>query len=252
MTAMHHAGPRGTSWTWAPGALLLLLMLAPPIRKLTESSMIAHMLIQYPCLMLAGLLLVREVPARWLSATERWNELGISGFVGSALALALLMIPRVLDLALVDGGVEAMKMLALVGSGAALALSWLRAGVVMQAFFLGNVLWMTAVVGMLYQDAAVRVCNAYRLDDQQDLGRALVLIAIAIGVIWSLHTAWSRAQLRSSVLPVSPDGAIQPSTCRWPHRLLGGGQCGPASRRPLAAAAASLPARSTARQRTSR
>ena len=119
----------------------------------------------------------------------RWNELGISGLVGSALALALLMIPRVLDLALVDGRVELVKILALVTTGAALSLSWQRAGVVMQAFFLGNVLTMTAVVGVLYQDAAVRVCNAYRLDDQQRLGLAMVLIAIGIGVIWSLHAA---------------------------------------------------------------
>jgi hypothetical protein len=182
-------------------------MLVPPVRKLTESSMTAHMLIQYPCLLLSGALLVREMPARWLSASERWNELGIPGFVGSGLALALLMIPRVLDLALVDGSVEAMKMLALVITGAALSLSWQRAGVVMQAFFLGNVLWMTAVVGMLYQDSAVRVCNAYRLDDQQDLGLALVLIAIAIGVIWSLHTAWSRARVERAARLVSPDGA---------------------------------------------
>ncbi len=194
MKTMHRASARDSRSTGAVGALLLLLMLMPPLRKMTESSMTAHMLIQYPCLLLAGALLVKELPARWLSATQRWNELGIAGFMGSALALALLMIPRVLDLALVDGGVESMKMLALVATGAALSLSWQSAGVVIQAFFLGNVLWMTAVVGMLYQDSAVRVCNAYRLDDQQDLGLSLVLIAIGIGVIWSVHTAWSHAR----------------------------------------------------------
>jgi hypothetical protein len=77
-------------------------MLVPPVRHLTEASMTAHMLVQYPCLLLSGALLVKEMPARWLSASWRWNELGISGLVGSALALALLMIPRALDLALVD------------------------------------------------------------------------------------------------------------------------------------------------------
>ncbi len=45
--------------------------------------------------------------ASWLSGAMRWNELGIAGLVGSALALAVLMIPRVLDLALVDAHVEA-------------------------------------------------------------------------------------------------------------------------------------------------
>lgn len=216
MTSMHRAGARGTRWSGALGGLLLLVILVPPVRKMTESSMTVHMLIQYPCLLLSGGLLAREMPARWLSASQRWNELGIPGLVGSAFALALLMIPRVLDLALVDGGVEVVKILALVTSGAALSLSWQRAGVVMQAFFLGNVLWMTAVVGMLYQDSAVRVCNAYRLDDQQALGLALVLIAIGIAVTWLLHTAWSRSRVQRSFLQVSPEGA-DPE----PHRLRG-------------------------------
>lgn len=215
MTAMRHAGAQTISWRTAVGGLLLLLMLVPTVRQMTESSMTAHMLIQYPCLMMAGALLVKAVPARWLAALQRWNELGISGLVGSALALALLMIPRVLDLALVDAGVETMKVLALLATGAALSLSWRRAGVVIQAFFLGNVLWMTAVVGLLYQDAVVRVCNAYRLDDQQNLGLALVLIAIGTGVFWSVRTAWSRAHVQSATPPVSPDGAgLEPAPLR--------------------------------------
>lgn len=197
----------GTGWKTAAGGLLLLLMLVPSVRKITESSMTAHMLVQYPCLLLAGGLLVRQAPARWLSAARRWNELGMAGLVGSALSLALLMIPRVLDLALVDGRVEAMKLVALVATGAALSLSWHRAGVVMQAFFLGNALAMTAVAGMLYQDAAVRICNAYRLDDQQDLGRALVLIGIGIGVTWSLHAVGFRTRVQGPVRPLPAAGS---------------------------------------------
>lgn len=189
---MHRAGSRSEMWRTAAAWLLLLLMLVPALRRTIESSMTTHMLIQYPCLMLAGALLVEGLPTRWLSHADRWNELGLSGLVGSALVLAVLMIPRVLDLALVNDHVEALKLIALLAGGAALRLSWRPAGVVVQAFFLGNVLAMTAVVGILYQDTAVRVCNAYRLDDQQNLGLALVFIAIGVAVIWSLHTAWRR------------------------------------------------------------
>jgi len=46
------------------------------------------------------------------------------------------------------------------------------------------VLPMTVVVGTLYRDSPTRVCNAYRLDDQQSLGLALVLIAIATAALW--------------------------------------------------------------------
>jgi len=192
MISMRRAGSRSARWQTAAILLLLSLMLLPPVRRMTESSMTAHMLIQYPCLMLLGALLVQELPARWVSAAQRWNELGIAGLVGSALTLAVLMVPRVLDLALVDGRVEALKLIALVASGAALRLSWQRAGLVVQAFFLGNMLPMTIVVGTLYQDSGARVCNAYRLDDQQALGLALVLIAIVTAALWLLHAAMRR------------------------------------------------------------
>ena len=187
MTPMQRADAPGAKWRLWIAWLLLALMLLPPVRRMTESGMTAHMLIQYPCLMLVGAVLVAALPARWLARAQRWNELGIAGLVGSALTLAVLMIPRVLDLALVDARVEALKLIALIASGAALRLSWQRAGVVLQAFFLGNVLPMTAVAGTLYQESAARVCNAHRLDDQQALGLALVVIAIATAALWLAH-----------------------------------------------------------------
>ena len=97
------------------------------------------------------------------------------------------MVPRVLDLALLDWRVESLKLLALVCSGAALRLSWPLAGTVVQAFFLGNVLPMLAVVGTLYQDSPTRLCNAYLLDDQQTLGTALPFAAAAVFALWLLQ-----------------------------------------------------------------
>lgn len=192
MTSTSGSAARAATWRTAAAWLLLLLMLVPPLRKMIESSMAAHMLIQYPCLMVAGALLVERVPSRWLEAAQRWNELGIAGLVCSALTLAVLMIPRVLDLSLVNGQVEAIKLIALIANGAALRLSWKRAGVVVQTFFLGNVLPMTGVAGTMYQDSAVRLCNAYRLDDQQYLGLALVVIAVATAALWLLVIAKQR------------------------------------------------------------
>lgn len=201
MTTMGRAGPSGAGWRATVALLVLLFMLLPPVRRMTESSMTAHMLIQYPCLMLVGALLVPGLAARWLSAAQRWNELGIAGLFGSALTLAVLMVPRVLDLALVDARVEALKVIALVATGAALRLSWQRAGLVVQAFFLGNALPMTAVIGTLYRDSATRVCNAYRLEDQQALGLALVLIALLTAALWLLQAA--KCLVRAS------DGALE-------------------------------------------
>jgi hypothetical protein len=47
-----------------------------------------------------------------------------------------------------------------------------RAGAVIQAFFLGHVLPMLAVLGTLHQEVPPRLRNAYRLDDQRTLGMA--------------------------------------------------------------------------------
>jgi Co/Zn/Cd efflux system component len=43
------------------------------------------------------------------------------------------------------------------------------------------------VVGTLYQDSPARLCNAYRLDDQQMLGTSLVAVSVAILAAWLLH-----------------------------------------------------------------
>ena len=166
-------------------ALALLCLLAwPGVRQGLEASMTRHMLVQYPLLMLAGWLLAASLPGRWLARLNLWNAHGISGLFSTALMLAILMIPRVLDLALVDGRIEILKYLALLACGAALHLSWRAAGLLVQGFFLGNVLPMMAVVGNLYETSPVRVCNAYLLDDQARLGQVLVWITAAIAAAW--------------------------------------------------------------------
>ena len=146
--------------------------------------MTRHMLVQFPLLALTGFCLASALPQRWLVRINRWNGYGITGLFATALMLAMLMIPRVLDLALVDIRIELGKWLALVLCGAALRLSWQPAGLLVQGFFLGNVLPMTAVVGYLFESSPVRVCNAYLLDDQVRLGQGLVWITAATGLMW--------------------------------------------------------------------
>ena len=43
---------------------------------------------------------------------------------------------------------------------------------------------MTAVAGYLYQDSPIRLCNAYLLDDQLQLGQLLVSICVAVAAAW--------------------------------------------------------------------
>ena len=188
----------------AAGALLLLAILVLPwVRHWMEASMWRHMLVQAPLLLLAGALAAAALPATPRRILGRWNAHGAAGLVLAALVLALLMVPRVLDLALYRADVEAAKFAALLAAGAALALSWGPAGRVVQAFFLGNVLPMTVVVGQLYVDSPLRLCNAYLQDDQQRLGQWLIAVATALACAWLARVAW---QLVRRDLRAEPSG----------------------------------------------
>jgi hypothetical protein len=195
----------------ALAAMALLGLLALPVARQTlEASMSAHMLLQYPLLALAGYWLVAAMSPRWLASLQRWNAHGIAGLFASAMMLAILMIPRVLDLALVDGRIALAKALALIFCGAALRLSWRPAGLLVQGFYLGNVLPMMAVVGNLYASSPVRVCNAYLLDDQARLGQLLIWLSASVALAWGALVVRSLMQ-REAVFsqPESSDaGAI--------------------------------------------
>ena len=164
--------------------VVFVLLLLPPARQALEASMSLHMLLQVPLLALCGAVLAGSLPARWRQRIDRWNAHGIAGLFAVALAMALLMVPRLLDLAVADLRIDLAKAAALLACGAALRVSWARAGALVQGFFLGNVLPMMGAVGQLYQDSPLRLCNAYLLDDQVRLGQALVGAAVVGGVAW--------------------------------------------------------------------
>ena len=172
------------TWHLVIAGLALCLLALPGARLFLEASMTRHMLVQFPLLALVGFCSAGALPRNWILRLNLWNGFGISGLFATALVLAILMIPRVLDLALVDGRVELIKWLALLLCGAALRLSWQPAGLLVQGFFLGNVLPMMVVVGYLFESSPVRLCNAYLLDDQERLGQSLLWIAAVTGLAW--------------------------------------------------------------------
>jgi len=187
-----------TAFLLGVGGLCLLLALG--LRPWLEASMWRHMVLQFPLLLLAGAALALALPPparRWLAG---WNQHGIAGLVLCATVLAVLMVPRVLDLALLRPQVEAAKCSALLLAGAGLALSWRPAGAVLQFFFLGNILSMTAIVGLLYIDSPLRLCNAYLQDDQIRLGQWLVGIGSALAVAWLARVAWDMTRREARAL----------------------------------------------------
>lgn len=195
----------------AMAALALLGLLAlPPVRHALEAGMTPHMLVQFPLVALCGAMLAHALPLRWHARFDRWNAYGVGGLLAAALVLAVLMIPRVLDLALVDARVETVKWLALLLCGAALRVSWRPAGLLVQGFFLGNVLPMTVVAGHLFQDTPVRLCNAYLLDDQVRLGQWLVGLAACVAAGWFAQVV--RAMMRRDAAAALVTGPASPGS----------------------------------------
>lgn len=190
-------------WHFAFAGVALCLLALPGARLFLEASMTRHMLVQFPLLAVTGFWLAGALPRSWTRRLDAWNGYGISGLFSAALLIAILMIPRVLDLALVNGRVELVKCLALLLCGAAVRLSWQPAGLLVQGFFLGNVLPMMVVVGHLFESSPVRLCNAYLLDDQEGLGQGLIWIAAVTGLAW--FAILVRAMMR-------PEAATAPPT----------------------------------------
>lgn len=179
MTGTGKLGPRA-------GLLLLGILALPAMRSLMEGDMALHMLLQFPLILLDGWLLAQGLSEQTKAELRKWNHAGIAGLLAASLVLMFWMIPRALDMVLSDGTMEFWKFLTLIMAGMALELSWQSAGLIVRGFFLGNVLPMMMVVGWLYVEAPVRLCNAYLTDDQLRAGSGLLALAIAGSLVWLL------------------------------------------------------------------
>lgn len=201
MTALAFARPVPTAPRYATplqllaGPVLLAALIAS--RGLLEASMLQHMLVQLPLLVVGGVL-CRPWFGRWrLIACD---VQGLAGLTAMVFVTSYWMIPRALEQSLVAPLAEVLKFASLLLLGLVLPGSLRRAHVVVQLFFVANVCAMMAIAGMLYQDMPQRLCNAYLLDDQGATGGALVGLALALAV------AWCGAHWRQVVEAAEPDG----------------------------------------------
>jgi hypothetical protein len=154
-----------------------LLLLLDPLRQVLESRMLFHMMIEFPVLLAAGWSFGTRL-RRGVDAIDVHGLLGVT--VASAVA-AFWMIPAALDASLLSVSVQIAKVLVWWLAGVLLGRSWRRKSAETTVFFLGNLAWMAATVGMLYQSTERRLCANYLFDDQQLTGSALVALGVLLG-----------------------------------------------------------------------
>lgn len=175
---------------------------APAVRHGLEADMALHMLVEFPAVVAIGAVAARGLP-RLADAFARVDRLGLAGWLLASLALAYWMIPPALDAALAGAGANAAKFASLALAGFALRGSWRRSPPMVEAFFVGNFAWMSATVGLVYQETEAQLCLNYLADGQQRAGRGLVVLAIAAGA------AWLFARRRALGIAPAPQGARQ-------------------------------------------
>ena len=183
---------RGARWHTRPGghrAQLLLpllgiaLLATPSARVLLEQSMLTHVLVQLPLLVLAGLWLARGLAGNQPPAIPYHYALPLLTW---CLAVAMIwMLPRLLDASLEQPAFATLKFVSLpLLLGLPLLYAWRSVGAITKAFFIANLLGMGGVLAWLYIASPVRLCYYYLGAEQKLLGIALLGIVGGVSVYW--------------------------------------------------------------------
>lgn len=169
------------------GLLILIALALPPVANLMESVMIIHMHMQMPMLVFTGFLMARFFQVCFPGFFEKWNHNGVPGILLFSIIMVYWMLPRTMDEALIVTSVEVFKFISLPFlAGIPLRDSWGKLGekgrniviIVFTVIFL--------LLGWLYIDSPVQLCNNYLMIDQITLGWGFLTTAIGM-IIYLLY-----------------------------------------------------------------
>lgn len=171
-------------------ALLLALLFSFPIpQPLIHQSMLLHMAVQLPLLLLAGYWLMQACPD---SSQQLDWPLTMSAWIWVYCTLIFWMLPIHLDKVLVFASWDIAKIISLLLAGGVLYQA-LQAPLLWGAFFIGSLAIGLIFVGVYYQQAEVRVCSNYLIASQQHAGIALLawgVVLLLYLLLKSKHKLW--------------------------------------------------------------
>jgi hypothetical protein len=175
--------------TLCTGALLLWAVLfLPPLRNWFEASMLRHMILQLPLLIVIGWILGKQMRAHpAVARIQLANRWGATGLLIAIATMTLWMLPRLLDSARLDMVWSLAKFLSvplLVGTAA--SLSWYRCPLIARGVIHVEIIATFLRFGWAYLATDERLCLTYLIGDQQRTGIALCWI----GVLWGIAAVW--------------------------------------------------------------
>lgn len=177
--------------------VLIVLLSTPSVRDIFEKYMITHMLVQLPLLAVLGAIIGNYLATYYIRTIPYYYALPLL-FI-AIFSTLFWMLPRTLDASLDHTIFMITKFLMLPFLlGVPLVLAWKNIGVITKAFFIVNLLSMLMVLGWLYIEAPVRLCNYYLINEQQIVGQALLYIAMFILLWWTLKVFVGNTRHKSS------------------------------------------------------
>ncbi len=111
---------------------------------------------------------------------------GAAGLLFAAFVLTLWMLPRLLDASVLDARYEVAKFVLLPAAGLAIASAWGRCPPLGRLFVHIEGIATLLRFGWGYVEAPDRLCAVYLLDEQQDVGIALLIL----GCVYALAASW--------------------------------------------------------------
>jgi hypothetical protein len=154
-----------------------------------------HMNLQLPLFVLCGMGFIAPWRVFLTQLFAPVNQFGLTGLLSAMGLFSIWMVPRALDAAVIYSSIDFLKVASLLLTGIFLAISWRPAGAVLQAFFVGNMMWMSITVGILVAYSPSRLCNAYLIEDQRVAGYGLVAFSICAGLLWLLNLRYANISL---------------------------------------------------------
>ncbi|WML38214.1 hypothetical protein RCG19_13375 [Neobacillus sp. OS1-2] len=157
------------------GLGLVAILSIPQVRTSLVDTMIGQMIIQIPLLALAGYFL----GSGFRKDDSEYNSLGIPGLLIVLFASIYWLLPRSLDAALNSSVFEILKYVTVpLLIGLPLAWSWGKLPGTVKGVVWANVISMLFVMGWLYANAPIRLCNNYLIGQQNQLGTTLMVLSL--------------------------------------------------------------------------
>jgi hypothetical protein len=171
----------------AAGLGLWAILALPPVRAALEATLAGHMVAQIGLLATAGWWLGRGLGPIRADELAGCNRFGATGVVVALFTLVFWMLPISLDKALTEPVWEVGKFVSVpLLLGLPLARSWPRLGGLARGALWANAVSMLVVMGWVYHEAPVRLCNNYLVDQQLLLGLTMWALAAAIALYWTV------------------------------------------------------------------